>query len=169
LEYQTLIVAALFIISSERAFIGAKFPDEKFRHYTMKSFMAIYQSRLCRYRINDNKPKCLRCFIMIGLIFITNIVKFSFDMSYFNFQIHYYSIRITLWVPTANELSGISLSPQNQPNNTAFPIVIPGHITVLPPIQQSSPMVMVRRFPGFFSVLHLADVWYTTVHWAKTH
>jgi hypothetical protein len=56
LEYQTLIVAALFIISSERAFIGAKFPDEKFRHYTMKSFMAIYQSRLCRYRINDNKP-----------------------------------------------------------------------------------------------------------------
>jgi hypothetical protein len=50
--------------------------------------------------------------------------------------------------PTANELSGISWSPQNLPNNTAFPIVIPGHITVLPPIQQS-PMVMVRRFPDF--------------------
>jgi hypothetical protein len=39
LEYQTLIVAALFIISSERAFIGAKFlQDESFRHYTMKFF-----------------------------------------------------------------------------------------------------------------------------------
>jgi hypothetical protein len=57
--------------------------------------------------ISAKTRKVLRCFIMIclGLIFITNIVKFSFDMFLFFLEFITHSISESLcWVSTANEL-----------------------------------------------------------------
>jgi hypothetical protein len=42
-----------------------------------------------------------------------------------------------------------------EPAQHSLSYQIPGHITVLPPIQQSSPMVIGKAFSWFFSVLHL--------------
>jgi hypothetical protein len=81
--------------------------------------------------ISAKTRKVLRCFIMIclGLIFITNIVKFSFDMFLFSFNSYSFNFRITFaGFPTANELSGISFGHhRTSSNNTAFSIVIPAY------------------------------------------
>jgi hypothetical protein len=77
------------------------------------------------------------------LIIFANIGYFILNFSKYSFN-----FRITFaGLPTANEFSGISfVTTDPAPITQPLPIVIPGHITVLPPIQQSSPIVMGKAF-----------------------
>jgi hypothetical protein len=73
--------------------------------------------------------------------------------------------------PTAKELSGISfVTTDPAPITHPFPIVIPGQITELPPIQQSSPIVMGKALSSVFLFRHLVGEWpCTIVPEQKTH
>jgi hypothetical protein len=80
----------------------------------------------------------LSFFILVVLVdyLFANILHFSFYFTNIQFMNHFAGL------PTANELSGTSFVTTDPAPITQPLPMIPGHITVLPPIQQSSPMVM---------------------------
>jgi hypothetical protein len=66
---------------------------------------------------------------------MANIINFVLAISK-------YSVAEFCRITTANELGMSLVTTDPAPITQPLPMVIPGHITVLPPIQQSSPIVI---------------------------